>query len=167
MIDNPYITHIALEYDAKALLGELNNAELVPYIPSRPTKGKTWFEDQVDWLTLTINDYSQFPEAERIKDLLTSIYGFEPVGKFFQLSPNVEIPPHTDMGHRACLNIVLSKDPAPIVYRGHGEELYTCAILNVAKRHGVAAGPVTRKMIKFQLDNIFYDEAVETWLASN
>ena len=81
---------------------------------------------------------------------------------FFILIENVEIPPHKDMGHKACINIVLTDDPAPIKYKDYGEATYKNAILNVMKRHSVNAGP-ERKMIKFQLSNIYYQEAVDIW----
>ena len=39
------------------------------------------------------------------------------------------------MEHKACINIVLTEDPAPIKYKDYGEVTYTTAILNVMKRH--------------------------------
>jgi hypothetical protein len=156
------INHIELEYDKEALIKEFDSAKLIPYTPSRQTKGDTWFSYQPDWLTLTIEDYSTFPEMLRLKNYVDSTYGFETIGKMFQLTENVEIPAHKDMGHRACVNIVLSEDPAPVYYKDFGEVTYTCAILNVARRHGVRSGP-KRKMIKFQLGKLFYNEAVEIW----
>jgi hypothetical protein len=157
-----FINHIELKYDKEALIKEFDSTELVPYTPSRQTKGETWFSYQPDWLTRTIDDYRFLPEMDKIREYIASVYGFEPVGKMFQLSENIEIPPHKDMGHRACINIVLSEDPAPVYYKDFGEITYTCAILNVARRHGVKSGP-KRKMIKFQLGNLFYSEAVGIW----
>ena len=159
---NDYITHIDIEYNKEALLKEFDSAELIPYTPSRPTKGESWFSYQPDWLTMTVDDYRFFPEMDKIREYIVSVYGFEPTGKMFQLSDNVEVPAHKDMGHKACINIVLSDDPAPVYYRDYGEVTYKNAILNVSKRHGVKAGP-TRKMIKFQLGDIYYKEAVDTW----
>ena len=49
-----------------------------------------------------------------------------------------------------------------IKYKDYGEVTYTTAILNVMKRHSVNAGS-ERKMIKFQLSDIYYNEAVDIW----
>lgn len=160
---NDFITHINLDYNKELLLKEFDAAELIPYTPNKPTKGESWFSYQPDWLTLKIEDYTLFPETEKVKDYIKSIYNYEPVVKLFELTENVEIPPHKDMGHKACINIVLSEDPAPVYYRDYGEVVYETAMLNVAKRHGVHPGP-KRKMIKFQLaPDMFYNEAMEIW----
>ena len=159
---NLFITNIELNYDKELLLKEFDSAELIPYTPSRPIRGESWFSHQPDWLTLTVENFTNFPEVKKIYDYISSIYQFEPTCKFFKLNENVEIPPHKDMGHKACINIVLTEDPAPIKYKDYGEVTYTTAILNVMKRHSVNAGP-ERKMIKFQLSDIYYNEAVDIW----
>jgi hypothetical protein len=159
---NNYITEINIDCDRQKLLNEFNSVELVPYTPSRPIKADTWFSYQPDWLTLTIKDYSNFPEIKKIKDLIMNTFKLEPIGKLFQLSKGVEIPPHKDMGHRSCINIVLSNDPAPVTYKNYGDVVYKTAILNVSKRHSVNAGP-QRKVIKFQLGRLFYSDAVKIW----
>ena len=160
---NLFITHIELDYDKDKLLEEFNSAELIPYTPSRPIKDdKSWFSYQPDWMTLTIDDRAPFPELSKLYDYISEVYGFSPICKFFKLNKDVEIPAHKDMGHKACINVVLSDDPAPVKYKDYGEVVYKNAILNVMKRHSVNPGP-ERKMIKFQLGDIFYKEAIEIW----
>ena len=159
---NDFLTHINIPFNQSKLLEEFNSSVLEPYTPSRKTKGSSWFSYQPDWMTSTIDDYKFYPELDKIKDYIISVFGFEPIGKLFKLTEGVEVPPHKDMGHKCCINIVLSDDPAPVFYKDYGEIQYQCAILNVVKRHSVKAGP-ERKMIKFQLGDMYYKEAVETW----
>ena len=156
------ITNIELNYNKELLLKEFDSTKLIPYTPSRSIKGKSWFSYQPDWLTLTLEDFTNYPELKKIYDYISNIYKFKPTCKFFKLNENVEIPPHKDMGHKACINIVLTDDPAPIKYKDYGEATYKNAILNVMKRHSVNA-ETKKKMIKFQLSNIYYQEAVDIW----
>lgn len=159
---NQYLTHLNLNYNKQQLLQEFEKRELDPYTPSRPPRGQSWFSHTTQWLTHTVTDFTDLPEMLCLYNMFAEMFDTEITAKYFKLLENVELPPHTDMGHRACINIVLSDDPAPVWYKDYGDETYTCAMLNVAKRHGVKPGP-ERKMIKFQLGNIYYADALDKW----
>ena len=73
---NLFITNIELNYDKELLLKEFDSAELIPYTPSRPIRGESWFSHQPDWLTLTVEDFTNFPEVKKIYDYISSIYQF-------------------------------------------------------------------------------------------
>ena len=55
---NLFITNIELNYDKELLLKEFDSAELIPYTPSRPIRNESWFSHQPDWLTLTVEDFT-------------------------------------------------------------------------------------------------------------
>lgn len=153
------IKHIDLKYNKEKLIKEFDSTKKKFHRPSKE-KGKSWFSEQKSWETITLE--GQCEETERIRLELEEIFNVPVTAKFFKLEKGEGIPPHVDHGHRAALNIILSDDPAPIKYRGEEEEFYQCAILNVAKRHEVLPGS-ERKMIKFQLGRLFFDDAIQLY----
>lgn len=154
------ITHLLdLPYDHDKLLAEFDACGLDLYRPNK-TKGESWFCTQEDWSTKTLS--AECEEAERIRTHLENIFEVPVTAKFFKLREGGIVPPHVDHGHRCAINIVLSDDPAPIRYRDGTEETYECALINVAVRHEVLPGP-ERKMIKFQIGRLFYDEAIRRY----
>lgn len=154
------IKHLDLKYDKDKLDTEFNSMLLEVYRPSR-SKGVSWFDYQNDWYTKTLGNECQ--EVNRLRDLFTEIFNKKITAKFFRLKEGVEIPPHTDMGHKVCINIIL-EGSSPIMFRGGDTEYYNCAMINVAKRHSVPAGS-KRKMVKFQIEDLFFSDAEDLWNA--
>jgi len=158
---NEFMTHIHFDYNKEALLKEFDNANLSVYTPSRKINEQSWFNKTDTWLTAVADEQSS--EMYRIKCMLEDTFNEPVTAKFFLLKENEHIPPHKDMGHRVCINIVLSNDAAPVKFKDGPEESYECAMLNVFKRHEVLPGP-ERKMVKFQIgENLFYRDALQIW----
>jgi hypothetical protein len=153
------IKHIDLCFDKQKLISEFNSTQMHLHRPQKQ-KAETWFSNQSSWETVTLG--GQCEETERIRKHLENVFKVSVTAMFFKLEENVGIPPHVDHGHRSALNIILSDEPAPVKYRGEEEEVYDCAILNVARRHEVLPGP-ERKMIKFKLGNLFFEEAIQLY----
>lgn len=153
------IKHIDLKYDKQKLIEEFDSTKKTLHRPSKE-KSKSWFSEQESWRTATVE--GQCEETERIRVELEKTFEVPVTAKFFKLEEGEGIPPHVDHGHRAAINIILSDDPAPIKYRGEEEVFYECAILNVAKRHEVLPG-AERKMIKFQLGRLFFDDVIQMY----
>lgn len=153
------LAHLDFLFDRNKLLEEFDSAELELYRPNK-SRGESWFCTQEDWATRTLN--GEFPEVERLRLWLERKFEVPIVAKFFKLREGGAIPPHVDHGHRCAVNIVLSDEAAPIKYRDGTEEVYECALVNVAIRHEVPVGP-ERKMIKFQLGRLFFDEALKNY----
>ena len=100
-------------------------------------------------------------EVLRLRTVFETIFDKEITPKFFKLTEGTGIPAHTDLGHKVCINIVLTGS-APVHFRSHGDCYYTCAMLNVAKRHSVPPGS-ERKMLKFQIADLYFAEASDLW----
>ena len=66
---------------------------------------------------------------------------------------------HSDINTKCCINIILSKDSAPIVFEDIGEVTYKCALLNITKRHMVPAFHLERLLLKFSIFDKTYEEA--------
>jgi len=152
------IEHLDLQYNKVKLLSEFEDKDKDVFRPSK-ARAKTWFTEQQDWKVNT--EWEPEGEAGRLQQLFMKIFDKQVIVKYFDLKENAEIPPHKDLGHRTCINIILDGD-APVCFRDGPEERYECAMLNVAKRHWVPAGS-RRKMVKFIIFDLFFDEALERW----
>ena len=152
------IKHLELPYNKEMLLSEFDTTQLEIYRPSK-TRAATWFSTQNDWTTRTLED--ECNEVLRLRTVFETIFDKEITPKFFKLAEGIGIPAHTDLGHKVCINIVLTGS-APVYFRSQGDCYYTCAMLNVAKRHSVPLGS-ERKMLKFQIADLYFAEAVNLW----
>ena len=134
-------------------------ANIKKYLDHQRRAQKLGLLNQEDWIVNT--EWEPTGESGRLQKLFMKIFEKQVIVKYFDLKENAEIPAHKDLGHRSCINIILDGS-APVCFRNGPEETYECAMLNVSKRHWVPAGS-RRKMVKFIIFDLFFDEAFERW----
>lgn len=82
------------------------------------------------------------------------IKDFEVEGRsrFYWLEPYAEIPEHIDNETQCSINLIITKDPAPITINGT-DFVYQQALLNTTVPHSVKNGAVERIMLKISIFN--------------
>lgn len=153
-----YFKHLDIKYDSKALISEHKKIEFKPF-----TSGKnngTFFDHAPTWLQGRVKNLNDCPEIKRITEYLCQTLVSQDVRpRFYRQEANTEVPMHTDLNTKCCVNIVLSESAAPIVFEDLGAIEYSCALLNITKRHMVPPHPTERLLLKFSIFDVDYEEA--------
>lgn len=89
----------------------------------------------------------------------TVMRDFEVEGRprFYWLEPYAEIPEHIDNETKCSINLIITKDPAPITIQG-ADFVYQQALLNTTIPHSVKNGPVERIMLKISIFNESFED---------
>lgn len=159
---NKYFTHLDLDYDSESLIEESKTATYKPF-ESGYNNG-TFFSYAPTWLQGRVTQFDDFPEIKRLTDFIAHKINSKDVRpRFYKQEANTAVPMHRDQNTKCCVNIVLSKDAAPIVWEDIGPISYECALLNITESHEVPAHPHERLLLKFSIFDVTYEEAVERW----
>jgi hypothetical protein len=140
---------IKLNYDRENLLSICENSKLIE--SKHLSNNKEWqygllTKDQI------IDLYQQIENITGSKDIEI---------RYIVQKANYEVAEHKDLTHRCAINIMLSTDYGPIVIN-EKEIYYDCALINTQKNHSVPAYKNDRKILKFGIRDIDYEEASRT-----
>ena len=155
---NNYYNHLNIDYSSHMLRDE---SFLVHYSPfkSGRTSG-SWFDNATTWLQGRVHDTRMYTEIHRLSNFFKKVIECNIIKpRFYKQEAGSSVPMHSDMNTKCCINIILSKDSAPIVFEDIGEVTYKCALLNITKRHMVPAFHLERLLLKFSIFDKTYEEA--------
>jgi|LauGreSuBDMM15SN_2_FD.fasta_scaffold08045_4 hypothetical protein len=140
------LTHLDYSIDTTALLDSASKAKL---------ESKPYTDSRYPDLKLDRWHIGHFTD-DYIKKIMQD---FEVDGKprFYWLEPFAEIPEHVDNGTLCSINLIVTKDPAPITINGE-EFFYKQALLNTAIPHAVFNGPHERIMLKISIFDETYEQ---------
>lgn len=159
---NKYYTHLNFDYNTEALIKEAALANYKPF-ESGNQNGNFW-DYAPTWMQGRVKDFINFPEVERLtKFIAHKINSSDVRPRFYKQEANTELPMHRDQNTKCCVNIVLSKSSAPIMWEDIGNVSYNCALLNITQSHAVSAFPEERLLLKFSIFDVEYEEAVRRW----
>ena len=156
-----YFKNLDITYNPKALILEHKKTEYKPYSSGR--NDGTFFDYAPTWLQGRVRNLDGYPEIKRITEYLSySILSQNIKPRFYKQEANTEVPMHSDLNTKCCVNIVLSEFAAPIIFEDLGPIEYSCALLNITKRHMVPAYPTERLLLKFSIFDVDYEEAFDS-----
>ena len=81
--------------------------------------------------------------------------------RFYKQHANYNVPAHQDIDTLCCVNILISKDNAPVHFEDWGEYTYHCALLNVTHRHKVDPWSKERHLLKLSIFDRTYEQVRE------
>jgi hypothetical protein len=140
------LIHLNYQVDKDILLAEAEQAKLnaVGYTDPRYPG-----EQHDGWL---IGHHT----SDYVKQIMAD---FEVEGRprFYWLMPGEQIPEHVDNGTQCSINIVLTKDAAPITIEGK-EYFYDTVLLNTKIPHSVQNKDNLRIMLKISIFDETYDQ---------
>ena len=135
------------DYNKEILLNESMDEE--GYDPFLDPLTKTTIHA---WLIKHIKEGSSY--GWKIAQHFKNITGMECKPRFYIAREGLKLPFHTDRGTKCSINIVLSDDPDPILFRD-GTVIYEVGLLNTEIEHSVIA---TKQRYLYKLsffDNTF------------
>lgn len=144
---NDVISHLNLEYNEDAIRLEFEHL-------------KKYAEDFTNYKHGAIPGWKiirdqKFTVANRIAEQLGLICS----PRYYIISKGYPVQVHEDVGTLCSINILLgAEEHEPIVYPGYGKFNYKCALINVAKAHGVPSGTHDRVMLKLSITDRTYEE---------
>lgn len=149
---------------------EFNALELRIYNKESNLTGgfnSTWYDEEMSIRArktskYIIDELAFLPETNRIKSILDNVLLTSVTPIFTLQRKNFDLPMHTDPPDLlAAINIILPGSSAKVSFLDYGEFSYKIAILNVQKPHYVKKSSTDRKMIKYCIKDISYNECVE------
>lgn len=144
---NNFITHLDIKYNKHELKKEFRRLKFKSVFTSENIKDNFLRAEP----GRHINEY---PLIKTLSDNLqcTNVYGFT-------LAANAYIHMHTDPpGKPFCaVNIILSDNYGPVVFKDYGEIMYECALFNNSIMHSVPSYPEERLLLMFGYFNDTYD----------
>ena len=154
-----YLTHLELDYDPDLLILE---SELIDFKPLRIKDEKakgTPFEYMPTWEFGHMK--KPFGHIEKLTRHFETLFNVDIDPRYLKQHANTEVPMHSDNGTQTCINIVLSDNYGPITFEDIGDVEYTCALVNVSKRHCVKPHPEERLLLKLSIFDKTYEECYE------
>lgn len=141
-----YVTHLNLRYDKEELREEVSELDFKPFSPKECYFRNTWLKARLR------ENIVMYPHIE---DLHNQLPGSVIVA-YRQLA-NTSVHMHVDPATECSVNIVLSDDYAPVVFKDYGEIRYDCALFNTSLDHAVPAYHKERLLLKFSYLDTPYD----------
>ena len=155
-----YFTRLELNYSTRMLVEESLMVHYQPFESGK--KVGSWFDHAPTWLIGKVNDSRLCIEIHRLKKLIENKTGTKDAKpRFYVQAKGSEVPWHTDLNTRCCINIILSNRAAPIVFEDIGEVQYRCALFDITKRHMVPEFKTERLLLKFSIFDVSYEDARE------
>lgn len=109
----------------------------------------------------TISDWVQYRVQDDYFNELMNDFGVLGKARFYWLSPNANLPEHTDNNTTCSLNFIIGSDsPAPVTIEGK-QYSYSQCLLNTTLLHGVDNGPEERVLLKISIFGTPYEEVVK------
>ena len=140
---------IKLNYDKKKLLSICKNIELIE--SKHLSNNNEWQYGLLD-KDLIIDLYQQVKDITGSNDIEI---------RYIVQKADYAIAEHKDLTHKCAINIILSDEYGPIVI-DNKKIYYDCALINTQKNHSVPAFKNDRKILKFGIRDIGYEEAART-----
>ena len=166
-----YISDVDLSYDKTKLLDEMDNVTFAPMNFTRAGRGtsgiekpphNSWFHNPPTWLQGHVLD--EYPEINRVQTQICNLLECRDIRpRYYKQEKNTEVPMHNDRGTFCAINIMLSDNAAPIIFKYLGEIKYECALLNIRKHHAVPSFPEERVLLKFSIFDVSYKDALSNY----
>ena len=151
-------TNLDLSYSTRMLREEAMLVHYKPFETGRKTG--SWFDHAPTWLIGRVNDSRLCTEVHRLKRLIEKVVGTgDAKPRYYRQKKSSEVPWHSDMNTKCCVNIILSDEAAPIVFEEVGEISYKCALLDSTKSHMVPRFEAERLLLKVSIFARTYEEA--------
>ena len=164
-----FIYDIELSYDKAKLLDEMNNVDLAPFNDEGPHGNiqskippKSWFCNPPTWLQGHV--INECPEVSKVQSQICELLECKDIRpRYYKLEKDTELPMHPDRGTLCAINIILSDNYGPLIFGELGPVHYSCALLNLEKRHAVPAFPEERILLKFSIFDVLYKDALSNY----
>ena len=102
-----------------------------------------------------------FGHIEKLTHHFETLFNVDIDPRYLKQHANTEVPMHADNGTQTCINIVLSDNYGPITFEDIGDVHYTCALLDVKKKHMIRAHDKDRWLFNLSILEKTYDECVK------
>ena len=165
------VYELSLDADLSKLSAEFDLSELKIYdIKTDSTSGfsSTWIDEKMNIRARKTSEYLDneslklFSETYRIKTKLESILLSEVNAIFTLQRKNFDLPAHIDPPDiKAAINIILPGNDATVSFLNYGDFNYKVAVLNVQLPHYVKKTATDRRMVKYCVTDISYNQCVE------
>lgn len=148
-----YITHLNIPYDRDALLREMQSVTFM----TKWRGTQPWWRKGVCPL-----DNKNLLELNKVVQYVERRLGVgSTIPMYYEQQAGLAVPEHVDTNCAACINIVLSDEPQPVVFEDTAVS-YTCAVLNVNEyKHHVPADTAVRKILRLVVKEIRYKEVCQ------
>lgn len=159
---NEYYKILDIQYDKNKLIEEHKKVSFKPFSTEKKFGG--WFDYAPTWMQGKIvnDELIRYPEISRLRDYFCNQLVTKDIRpRFYKQEANTSVPIHNDVNTTCCINIILSDTFAPIVFEDIGAVHYSCALLNVTKRHEVPKFKSERLLLKFSMFDVSYEEAYD------
>ena len=145
-----YLTNLNIKFDEQKLLDDFHSVKFLTSDKFSPNPYNT------AWLKGRVNH--QCDELLRIKNYLSNKLNCKVSALCYIQEKNKEILSHKDTSCHTSINILLSKNAAPVCFEDQYLIEYNCAILNVGEfLHSVPAFSEDRKIVRFAIDSTALD----------
>ena len=151
------VTFLNLEHliDRDGLKMDMNAQTFIPFSSSYASQGffkhaPFWEQARVDHLLK-----HEVPFVSKINELIKA----RP--RFYKQHANHKVPAHKDIDTLCCVNILITKNNAPVHFEDWGDYTYHCALLNVTHRHRVDPWPKERHLLKLSIFDRTYEQVRE------
>ena len=152
MKESDFITHLNIKYNKTMLQNELSLLNYTQYFTSPNIKDT--------WLRATITNTDTFPNIKRLHDI------FKGSGIVaYKLQSNSYVHMHVDPLTLCSVNIILSNNNGPVIFKDYGNIYYECALFNCSLEHAVPAFNNERLLLKYYWQKQSYEE-IKTQLAN-
>lgn len=155
-----YLTNLNFKYDEEILKLHFENADYVDFKLSDPSKAQNKFFVHAPGWQICRN-LNHIKEVERIVAYFETLFESAIRSQFFKQMAGCEIPYHHDGRPKCSINILLSENNAPITFEDIGDVYYTCALLDVKKKHMIRAHNKDRWLFNLSILEKTYDECIK------
>lgn len=151
-----YLTHLDLDYDVDELRDEVEELSFKPFSPK-----ECYFHET--WLKARLRDHiHMYPHIEALHQLFEGSI----VVAYRQLA-DTSVHMHIDPATLCSVNVILSDDPAPVIFEDFGEIQYRAALFNTSLNHAVPAHHSERLLLKFAYLDTSYDTVLKRLIQSD
>ena len=151
-----YLTHLDLDYDVDELRDEVEELSFKPFSPKECYFHETWLKARLR------NHIHMYPHIEALHQLFEGSI----VVAYRQLA-DTSVHMHIDPATLCSVNVILSDDPAPVIFEDFGEIQYRAALFNTSLNHAVPAHHSERLLLKFAYLNTSYDTVLKRLIQSD
>jgi len=151
-----YLTHLNLNYNIDELKEEVEEFSFKPFSPKDCYFHETWLKAKIR------DNIHMYPHI----DELYKMFDGSLIVAYRQLA-DTSVHMHIDPATLCSINIVLSKDSAPVVFEGYGEINYKCALFNTSLNHAVPAYHKERLLLKFSYLDTSYSTVLKKLIQSD
>jgi hypothetical protein len=151
------VTFLNLEHliDRDGLREDMECQTFIPFSSSYAKQG--FFKHAPFWEQAKVNNLPEHevPFVTKINRLINAS------PRFYKQHANHNVPLHKDIDTLCCVNILITKDNAPVHFEEWGDYTYHCALLDVTHKHRVDLWPKERHLLKLSIFDRTYKQMRE------